>query len=139
MTNKKKNLDPFYEREKKKYKQPIPSREYILSILKVKDVPCSFNYLVRELGLHVSDENKGLSYRMKAMLRDGQIKEKQGYYCLVDFQTRKCRGYVQFSHDSDEIFLVSKNKSHPLSYIYRKKLFDRDYICLLYTSPSPRD
>ena len=42
MTKKKKNireLDPFLEREREQYDNPLPSREYILQMLAEKGVP----------------------------------------------------------------------------------------------------
>ena len=46
MTNNKKN-DPFQEREAEKYDNPIPSREFILAILKQNNVPLSRKSLAK--------------------------------------------------------------------------------------------
>ena len=66
--------DPFYEREKAKYGNPIPSREYILECLESRLKPANFPELASELGLGDDEEaQEALRYRLRAMERDGQI------------------------------------------------------------------
>lgn len=65
--------DPFFEREKDKYENPIPSREYILEHLTEKAIPLSFNELVKALNLVEEDRIIGLKRRLRAMEREGQI------------------------------------------------------------------
>jgi ribonuclease R len=123
----KKSLDPFYDRELKKYKRPITSREHILSLLQAKEYPCSLFYLLKDFGLDTILDEKSLSYRLKAMIRDKQIIERYGYYCLPHFNRRIANGYVKFDYSTD-IFFVQKYKYHHLATSYRKMLFDGDYI-----------
>lgn len=76
--------DPYAAREAGKYAHPIPSREYILEYLKTVGCPTAFNNLVTALGLKTDEAYTALLYRLKAMLRDGQLmKDRRGRYCLL--------------------------------------------------------
>ncbi|MDP1634278.1 MAG: winged-helix domain-containing protein, partial [Gallionellaceae bacterium] len=75
MTKKKKNireLDPFLERERETYEQPLPSREYILQMLAEKGVPLEQDELCTLLQIEHHEEELFLR-RLRAMERDGQI------------------------------------------------------------------
>lgn len=77
--------DPFAVREASKYSHPIPSREYILEHLKEVGCPTSLNQLYTALGLEIEPEQSALLYRLKAMVRDGQImRDRRGRYCLLN-------------------------------------------------------
>ncbi|WP_422667445.1 ribonuclease R [Buchnera aphidicola] len=66
-------VDPYQKREAKKYKNPIPSREYISSWLKKnKDVTTQKN-LEKIFDIKNKEEKKALRRRLRAMERDGQI------------------------------------------------------------------
>ena len=67
-----KKHDPYYEREKKKYDNPLPSREFILEFLEEMDVPCSPGQMLSGLGLK-KEQLEGLNRRLRAMDRDGPI------------------------------------------------------------------
>ncbi len=70
--------DPHKVRESKKYENPIPSREYILSFIEKK--PRSKSQLFDLLSLDDS-QKKALSRRLKAMTRDQQLScNKKGVY-----------------------------------------------------------
>ena len=76
--------DPEAKAEASKYKNPVPSRAFILEILEERGVPVRFDDLVEAFGLE-KKERKGLSYRLDAMVRDGQIlPNRRDGYCLVD-------------------------------------------------------
>lgn len=82
--DKKKFADPYFEREKKKYKEPIPSREAIIQVLEKEGEPLSFNRLCASLSLRKETKKDALSFRLKAMLRDGQLMlDRKNRYCLV--------------------------------------------------------
>ena len=66
------NQDPYLEREKARYKNPLPSREYILKILKELGVPTRESDLLNLLGIR-STEAENFSRRLAAMIREGQI------------------------------------------------------------------
>lgn len=77
-------LDAEAESQAKTYKNPIPSRAYILALLEERGVPVPFDELVDALELD-RRESKALSSRLRAMVRDGQVlRNRRDGYCLVD-------------------------------------------------------
>lgn len=83
MTNNKKN-DPFIEREAEKYENPIPSREFILGILKQNNVPLARKAIAKLLNIKGEEENEALRRRLRAMERDGQLlRNRKGAYGVV--------------------------------------------------------
>lgn len=81
---KKKFTDPHYEREKKRYDNPIPSRESILAYLEKVGRPASFKHLSSALSIDDTERLEALSFRLKAMLRDGQLmQDRKNRYCLM--------------------------------------------------------
>lgn len=98
--------DPFYKRECEKYSDPIPSREWILQLLKEFGRPISRNQLIKELGLEDNaDKQDALGFRLKAMLRDGQLmQDRRLRYCLFEKINLK-RGRVQGHPDGFGFFI----------------------------------
>jgi ribonuclease R len=83
MTNNKKN-DPYFDRESEKYDNPIPSREFILSILKQNTVPLSRKNIAKLLNIKGEESNEALRRRLRAMERDGQLlRNRKGAYGIV--------------------------------------------------------
>ncbi|MDA0670251.1 MAG: ribonuclease R [Proteobacteria bacterium] len=79
-----KSKDPFFKRESQKYKNPIPSREFILDVMKEHGTPIKKNQLIQLLGIQESEEEI-LSHRLKAMRRDGQIlKNRKDVFCVAE-------------------------------------------------------
>ncbi len=77
--------DPYRAREARKYKNPIPSREFIIETLEKQGAPLKFEELVEVLGLKKPEKIEALSFRIKAMLRDGQlVKNRRGGLCVVN-------------------------------------------------------
>src|SRR5512143_2132143 len=87
MTKKKKNireLDPFLEREREQYDNPLPSREFILQILAEKGVPVEQDELCSLLQIEL-DEEELFTRRLRAMERDGQImRNRKRAICVMD-------------------------------------------------------
>ncbi len=80
--------DPFLEREAQNYETPIPSREYILSVLTELGEPTKRKALIAHFALTDPDLQEGLRRRLKAMVRDGQLfKSPEGYVPLTNAQT----------------------------------------------------
>jgi ribonuclease R len=78
-------LDPHRQREKKKYANPIPSREFILQVLSETGVPLSFDELAGALDLAEEQDLIALQRRLGAMERDGQlVRNRRDAYCLVN-------------------------------------------------------
>ncbi|MDF1677771.1 MAG: ribonuclease R [Legionellaceae bacterium] len=77
--------DPFHEREKKKYAEPIPSREFILETLNTFGRPITIKQLVSSLKLSKTSEQEALNFRLRAMIRDSQLmQDRKGRLCLLD-------------------------------------------------------
>ncbi|MDE2366377.1 MAG: ribonuclease R [Betaproteobacteria bacterium] len=78
------DLDPYLQREKERYSHPLPSREFILQILKEQGIP------INEKALHdllqiTEEENEIFDRRLSAMLREGQImRNRKGDICVVE-------------------------------------------------------
>ena len=99
--------DPFYQREAEKYADPIPSREYILQVLEEFGRPMSNAQLLT--ALDTQDKAEAIGFRLKAMLRDGQLmQDRRGRFCLFNKLTLK-RGTVQ-GHPDGFGFLVVDNE-----------------------------
>lgn len=77
--------DPYAEREAQKYDSPIPSREFIMSVLAESGRLMTREDLVAAFGLHREDDLEALRRRLRAMERDGQLlRNRRGGYGLVD-------------------------------------------------------
>ncbi len=76
--------DPFLERERQRYAEPLPSREFILQTLEGLGVPVAEARLLRLLEIR-PDEEKLMARRLAAMERDGQlIRNRRNAICVVD-------------------------------------------------------
>ena len=75
--------DPHFDREKAKYDNPIPSREFILAFLTEKGAPLPFPAILNGLGLYSEEHEIALDRRLRAMARDGQlVQNRRGLWCL---------------------------------------------------------
>ena len=80
----KKALDPFADREAKKYANPIASREFILDLLEHHEGPVTFTKLKKLLALSNDRDLDSLERRLRAMERDGQVvRNRQGSFLPV--------------------------------------------------------
>ena len=83
-SRKKKIVDPFADREAKKYEHPIASREFILNLLEKHEGPATFTKLIKLLDLKKDQDLESLQRRLRAMERDGQIvRNRQGAFLPV--------------------------------------------------------
>lgn len=102
---KKKHPDPFHRRESEKYEHPIPSREFILSVLETYGRPISRIQLIKKLEIDELNQQEALNYRLRAMLRDGQLmQDRRGRYCLFE-KINLQRGTVQGHPDGFGFFI----------------------------------
>ncbi len=115
MTTKKKNmrsLDPFLERERIQYENPLPSREYILQILAERGVPVEQEDLCAYLHIELEEEDL-FNRRLRAMERDGQImRNRKRAICVVD-KLDLVKGKVQ-GHPDGFGFLIPDDDSDDL-------------------------
>ncbi len=78
------NLDPYLEREKKRYGNPLPSREYILQIMKEQGIPITEQALQKLLSITL-EEHEIFRHRLAAMVREGQImRNRKGDICVME-------------------------------------------------------
>jgi ribonuclease R len=76
--------DPHSKREAENYENPIPSREFILEILKQNDRPLSRRAITKLLAIKGEDQTEALRRRLRAMERDGQVlRNRKNAYGLV--------------------------------------------------------
>ena len=115
MTKNKNNiraLDPFLEREREQYDNPLPSREYILQILTEQGVPVEQEDLVSMLQIEESEEELFVR-RIRAMERDGQImRNRKRAICIMD-KLDLVKGKIQ-GHPDGFGFLIPEDGSDDL-------------------------
>jgi ribonuclease R len=110
--------DPFAKREAEKYEHPIPSRECILQQLEDYGRPASFQALSDALGVETPESIEALNYRLRAMIRDGQLlKDRRNRYCLINrIELLPGRvighpdgfGFVQLDSGGQDLFLSAR-------------------------------
>ena len=129
MAKSRKKKDPFAAREAQKYDEPIPSREYILSVLDEASVPVDQPTLGKLLGLKTDDQQEALRRRLRAMSRDGQlISNRRGYYGLVD-RMELVKGRIQGNKDGSGYFIPGDGSGDLyLSSAEMQKVFDGDIV-----------
>ena len=123
MSNKKNqklsNLDPYYEREKTRYEYPLPSREYILQILKQQGIPVAECALHKLLSITKKEEEL-FNRRLSAMMREGQIfRNRKGDICVME-KLDLIKGRIQ-GHADGFGFLIPDDGSADL-YLSAKEM-----------------
>ncbi len=97
--------DPFYKRESEKYEIPVPSRELIMQVLEEYGRPMSRNQLISKLEVEEESKQEALGFRLRAMLRDGQLmQDRRGRYCLLQ-RINLQRGMIQGHPDGFGFFI----------------------------------
>jgi ribonuclease R len=77
--------DPFYQREKDKYENPVASREYLLQVLEAEKKPMTFLEVCIAVNADDEDARIGIQRRLRAMEREGQVVfNRQKKYGLAD-------------------------------------------------------
>ena len=104
--------DPNLEREQARYGTPLPSREWVLSVLTEEGVPVEPDRLFKLLDIS-SDEEDSFTRRLHAMERAGQLMiNRRGDLCVVE-KLGLLPGRVQ-GHRDGFGFLVPDDKSGDL-------------------------
>lgn len=76
--------DPFFQREKEKYENPVASREYLLELLVKAKKPLSFLEFCHLVNASDEDSRIGIQRRLRAMEREGQIEfDRDKKYALI--------------------------------------------------------
>lgn len=92
--------DPYLAREAEKYQTPVPSREYILSVLTAWGKPVKRRTLIQHFAIEDPDLCEGLRRRLKAMVRDGQLfSTPEGYIPITQQQT--CQGKLVIDREGE--------------------------------------
>ena len=82
--SKKKIKDPYSTRESENYSNPIPSREFILDILKQNNRPLTRRSIGKLLAIKGEEQTEALRRRLRAMERDGQLlRNRKNAYGIV--------------------------------------------------------
>jgi ribonuclease R len=110
--SKRRRADPNFERERAKYPEPLPSREYIVQILSEGGVPMSFEQLARTLDIR-PEETEAFQRRVSAMQRDGQLLQNRRGDILIPDKADLIRGRVE-GHPDGYGFLVPEDGSPDL-------------------------
>ena len=101
--------DPFLERERAKYGQAMPSREFILQLLGEAGEPVDADDFATRLGIE-AEESESFFIRLRAMQRDGQLLfNRRGALCLPEKIEVKT-GHVE-GHPDGFGFFVPDDKS----------------------------
>ena len=102
--------DPNLDTEAEKYDQPIPSREYILGLLRDRtEAPASEEFIAGELGITAEDQRTALGRRLRAMERDGQlIRTRKDLFGLPE-RMDLVRGRIR-AHADGFGFLIPEDK-----------------------------
>ncbi|MDN0081366.1 ribonuclease R [Crenobacter sp. SG2305] len=110
-------LDPHLEREKLKYDNPLPSREYVLTLLAEQGVPMYPDELAELLSIQ-KEEFRYFERRLTAMERDGQVViNRKGTVCVADkLDLIKCTvqghrdgyGFAMPEEGGDDLFLSER-------------------------------
>ncbi|MFW5451013.1 MAG: ribonuclease R [Methylophagaceae bacterium] len=82
--SKKKITDSYSAREADKYDNPIPSREFILEVLKQNNRPLTRRSISKLLAIKGEQQTEALRRRLRAMERDGQLlRNRKNAYGVV--------------------------------------------------------
>jgi ribonuclease R len=111
--------DPHLERERAKYGDAMPSREFILQLVTDAGGPVDTEEFAVRLGIE-ADEMDAFNIRLRAMQRDGQIViNRRGALCLPDKIDVK-NGHVE-GHQDGFGFFIPDDKSGDM-FIHEKEM-----------------
>lgn len=109
--------DPHFDREKQKYSNPIPSREFILELIQQHKNLLTRAQIETLLALKTDEHKEALRRRLRAMERDGEIVfTKQGYDLpermdlKVGYVIGHRDGYGFFNSEGQERDLLIKHR-----------------------------
>ena len=132
--------DPFADREQKKYKHPIPSREYIIKYINQQDKPVNFKKLFACLGLVSEKDTQALKHRLHAMVAAGEISQnRRGRYGALQ-KMHLIAGKVSAQRQGYGFVLPDDSKMADiyLSPIQMRSVLDGDKV-LVYCDKPTRD
>lgn len=111
--------DPHFEREKDKYENPIPSREYIIDYLRSQKSPISRDSIAAALKIHDEEQLEALRRRLRAMERDGELvftrgqsyglPEKMDLIAGTVLGHREGFGFFKPDEGGDDLFISNRD------------------------------
>ena len=113
--------------EAQRYENPIPSRLYIMEYLEQHGAPMSHRALCKALGIDDEEQKEALMFRLKAMIRDGQLlQNRKNAFALIS-KLNLVKGRVQGNKEGFG-FLIPDDGSEDLYLSPRemRQLFDGD-------------
>nr|WP_308446558.1 ribonuclease R [Silvimonas soli] len=129
--------DPHLERERERYENPLPSREYVLQVLEEAGAPLFAVDLAQLLSI-TEDERAFFDRRLGAMARDGQLMvNRKGALCIaekIDLIPGRVQGHPEGfgflipDDGSDDLYLSSREMDkimHGDRVLVRQAGFDR--------------
>ncbi|QIM67940.1 ribonuclease R [Basfia succiniciproducens] len=66
-------LDPNYQQELEKYDNPVPSRDFILQVIREHNTPMSREEILKVFAIQDDERVEGVRRRLRAMENDGQL------------------------------------------------------------------
>ena len=121
--------DPNYVKELAKYDNPIPSREFILQIIRDQNSPMSREEIFAALGISEEEQQEAMRRRLRAMENDGQLVfTKRKCYALPE-KLDLLKGMV-IGHREGFGFLQveGKKKDFFIPNVQMQKVMHGDYV-----------
>ena len=119
--------DPQAAQEASRYANPIPSRQLIMQFLEQRGAPASHRVICREMEVTEEEQQEALMFRLKAMVRDGQLlQNRKSAFALIS-KLDLISGRVQ-GHKEGFGFLIPDEGGEDLYLSARemRQLFDGD-------------
>ena len=121
--------DPNYAKELAKYDNPIPSREFILQIIRTHNAPMTKEEIFVALGITDETRQEAMRRRLRAMENDGQLVfTKRKCYALPEkldllkgmvIGHREGFGFLQVEGKKDDFFIPN---------VQMQKVMHGDYV-----------
>ena len=128
-TRKSPSKDPNYAKELAKYDNPIPSREFILQIIREQNSPMSREEIFAALGISEGEQQEAMRRRLRAMENDGQLVfTKRKCYALPEkldllkgmvIGHREGFGFLQVEGKKEDFFIPN---------VQMQKVMHGDYV-----------
>ena len=110
-----KKADPNYQKELAKYGNPIPSRDYILQIIRENNAPMSREEILTALSIKSDEQQEAMHRRLRAIENDGQLVfTKRKRYALPEkldlfkgmvIGHREGYGFLQVEGKKEDLFI----------------------------------
>ena len=121
--------DPNYAKELAKYDNPIPSRDFILQVIRKQNSPMSKEEIFAALGISEEEQQEAMRRRLRAMENDGQLVfTKRKCYVLPEkldllkgmvIGHREGFGFLQVEGKKDDFFIPN---------VQMQKVMHGDYV-----------